>query len=148
MSSVSRYNIKGHQEDLPSLKTPRLGHGCSSFMKNGERASLLQSAQLSSSHLNLQVLVVAGGMTAEGYTASTEIYEGGEWREVGNLPVPMSDLRGVTLDGTVIMTGKTYLTRTINTNILCMQVERMVTVLTPTFSHTVLTRRSGHRSGT
>ena len=44
-------------------------------------------------------------MTAGGYTASTEILEDGEWREVGELPVPMADLRGVTLQDTVIMTG-------------------------------------------
>ena len=48
---------------------------------------------------------MAGGMTAGGYTASTEILEDGEWREVGELPMPMADLRGVTLQDTVIMTG-------------------------------------------
>ena len=49
-------------------------------------------------------------MTAEGYTASTEVFEDGEWREVGELPVPMADLRGVTLQDTVIMTGlRSYL---------------------------------------
>ena len=53
---------------------------------------------------------MAGGMTAGGYTASTEILEDGEWREVGELPVPMADLRGVTLQDTVIMTGmRSYL---------------------------------------
>ena len=51
------------------------------------------------------MLVVAGGMTADGYTASTEIFEDGEWREVGELPMAMADLRGVTLEDTVIMTG-------------------------------------------
>ena len=40
MSTVSRYNIRGHVEDLPSLKVPRQGHGCSSFMKDGKRASV------------------------------------------------------------------------------------------------------------
>ena len=53
----------------------------------------------------IQVLVVAGGMTADGYTASTEIFEDGEWREVGELPMAMAELRGVTLEDTVIMTG-------------------------------------------
>ena len=49
-------------------------------------------------------------MTADGYTASTEILEDGEWREVGELPMPMADLRGVTLQDTVIMTGmRSYL---------------------------------------
>ena len=52
------------------------------------------------------MLLVAGGMTAEGYTASTEIFEDGEWREVGELPVPMADLRGANLGDTVIMTGE------------------------------------------
>ena len=51
------------------------------------------------------MLVVAGGVTADGFTASTEIFEDGEWREVGELPMAMSDLRGVTLEDTVIMTG-------------------------------------------
>ena len=41
VSTVSRYNIRGHVEDLPSLKVPRQGHGCSSFMKDGKRASVL-----------------------------------------------------------------------------------------------------------
>lgn len=52
------------------------------------------------------MLVVAGGMTADGYTASTEVFEDGEWREVGELPVPMADLRGANLGDTVIMTGE------------------------------------------
>ena len=42
VSTVSRYNIRGHVEDLPSLRVPRQGHGCSSFMKAGKRASVVQ----------------------------------------------------------------------------------------------------------
>ena len=42
VSTVSRYNIRGHVEDLPSLRVARQGHGCSSFMKAGKRASVVQ----------------------------------------------------------------------------------------------------------
>ena len=62
-------------------------------------------------HNHIQVLVVAGGMTGDGLTASTEILEDGEWREVGELTVPMADLRGVTLQDTVIMTGMTLFSK-------------------------------------
>ena len=37
--------------------------------------------------------------------ASTEIYQDGRWREVGPLPAAVYDLKGVTVDNTVFMTG-------------------------------------------
>ena len=37
--------------------------------------------------------------------ASTEIYQDGRWREVGPLPAAVYDLKGVTIDNTVFMTG-------------------------------------------
>ena len=40
------------------------------------------------------------------YLTTTEIYQGGEWREVGPLPVGLRGLRGATLDNSVFMTGE------------------------------------------
>ena len=43
-------------------------------------------------------------------TSSTEIYEAGQWTEVGALPARVSGLRGASVQNTVYMTGKRVVT--------------------------------------
>ena len=57
--------------------------------------------------LFLQVLLVTGGLSVDyEHLASTEIYQDGQWREVGALPVALTRLKGASLDNTVFMTGE------------------------------------------
>ena len=44
------------------------------------------------------------------WTSSTEIYEAGQWTEVGALPVEVFGLRGASVQNTVYMMGKRVVT--------------------------------------
>ena len=49
---------------------------------------------------------MTGGFSVDfEYLASTEIYQDGQWTEVGALPVALTRLKGASLDNTVFMTG-------------------------------------------
>ena len=50
---------------------------------------------------------MTGGYNSAGETATTETLKTGTdaWTEVGNLPVPMRGLRGVSFNNKIIMTG-------------------------------------------
>jgi len=86
---VDRYDSEGKYKDsLPDLATPRSGHGCTSFITNGEQA-----------------LLVAGGWDGSARLASTEIYSNGVWRPGGNLPRAMSGLRAAHLNQQAAVTG-------------------------------------------
>ena len=58
-----------------------------------------------------QVLLVAGGIVASTYLASTEVmavdssWAGRGWADAGQLPSPRHGLRGVSLNNGIIMTG-------------------------------------------
>ena len=51
-----------------------------------------------------QVFLVTGGVV--GVRATTEIFQEGKWRYVGELPRSNHYLKCVTLDNTVLVTGK------------------------------------------
>ena len=54
---------------------------------------------------------MAGGISANGiYLSSTEIYEAGQWTEVGALPAAVIGLRGASVQNTVYMLGKRVVT--------------------------------------
>ena len=44
------------------------------------------------------------------YLPSTEIYEAGQWTEVGALPAAVAGLRGASVQNTVYMMGKRVVT--------------------------------------
>ena len=91
---VRAYNNEGFMEAevLPDLLQKRKQHGCGHFV-NGE---------------NKIVYLVAGGFSPEvELLSSTEIFEMGSesWIEVGKLPSPLSQLKGISINNKVIMTG-------------------------------------------
>ena len=54
---------------------------------------------------------MAGGYNFNDYSlSSTEIYEAGQWTEVGALPERVSWLRGASVQNTVYMMGKNVVT--------------------------------------
>ena len=57
-------------------------------------------------HCVLQVYIVTGGFDGGGQTlASTEIFQGGEWREGNPLPSPRYGARAGILGGRMFLTG-------------------------------------------
>jgi len=90
---VSRYDTLGFVEDLPSLLDERVSHGCGVYIRGGD---------------GVQVLLVAGGHDNNGNTHdSTEILVGAasEWVYSTPLPRKIWSLKGVTIGGTLYMTG-------------------------------------------
>ena len=60
--------------------------------------------------LSIQVLLVTGGFgkrssNSVGYYDETEIYQDGQWRDVGKLPMKRKDVKCGTLNNTVFLTG-------------------------------------------
>ena len=60
--------------------------------------------------LSIQVLLVTGGFgkrssNSVGYYDETEIYQDGQWRDVGKLPMMRKDVKCGTLNNTVFLTG-------------------------------------------
>ena len=60
------------------------------------------------SFLFIKILLVAGGWDVGRSTrlASTEIFDSGSWRQVGELSHPANGVRGARLGNTVFMTGE------------------------------------------
>ena len=48
---------------------------------------------------------MVGGLIGGGYTDTTEVFSGGQWSTVGQLPAAVVALAGVTIGNTVYMTG-------------------------------------------
>merc|ERR1719347_1362244 len=97
VDTVSKYNIEGWVEYLPSLNTARSGHGCGHYIKsNGE-----------------VVYLVTGGWNwnsndrTGGRVSSTELLEATatSWTFAGNLPTARRDLVGISLNNQIFMTG-------------------------------------------
>ena len=103
-TTVSRYNITGWMEDLANLTVGRYDPGCSSYYKDGAQASLCNSV-IMFVYLSIKILLVAGGFGIK-RLASTEIFESGSWRLVGELSHPANGVRGARLGNTVFMTGE------------------------------------------
>lgn len=91
-SKVSRYNINGWMESLDNLNTGRFNHGCTQFNNNqGETVNL-----------------VCGGFDSSySFLDSCEINIMGtsHWTNIGGLPRTLAGLRGINIDGHVLMTG-------------------------------------------
>ena len=103
--TVSRYSITGWVEDLPELNVGRSSHGCSSYYKDGAQASLCNSV-IMFVYLFIKILLVAGGYDGSSRLSSTEIFDSGSWRLVGELSHPAKGVRGARLGNTVFMTGE------------------------------------------
>ena len=103
--TVSRYSITGWVEDLAELNVGRYDHGCSSYYKDGAQASLCNSV-IMFVYLFIKILLVAGGWDGYNYVASTEIFDSGSWRKVGELSHPALGVRGARLGNTVFMMGE------------------------------------------
>jgi len=92
--TVSRYDINGFVEDLPSLVVRRAYHSCGSYLRGD----------------GTQVLLVAGGDNGawiDNKEASTELLIGDSpaWALTTPLPRALTGLKGLTLGGRVYMTG-------------------------------------------
>ena len=107
-------------ETLPNLLLGRKYHGCASFVQNGKKVSINyylkdvclypQLLSITLSILFIQVLLVTGGWglrgpNAVGYYDETEIFQGGQWRNVGKLPNLRKYVKCGTLNNTVFLTG-------------------------------------------
>ena len=94
---VEVYGWEGYQSDMSSLQSGRHSHGCAGYYREvfGEKSL---------------VMVVAGGLNRFNRSLSTvERYEFNEdryWSYVSPLPVPLTGLRGVTVDNTIFMLGR------------------------------------------
>ena len=103
--------------ELPDLITERFNHGCGHFISSDNKMVIDVTKNnyviiLLNNHLNIQVYLVTGGGGANGLfplglQSSTEtLVEGSEaWTEVGELPVAIIGLRGVSLNNNIFMTG-------------------------------------------
>ena len=105
LKTVSRYNSTGLVEDLAKLNVGRRNHGCSSYYKDGAQVSICNSV-IMFVYLFIKILLVAGGYDGDYYLASTEIFDSGSWRVVGELSHPAERVRGARLGNTVFMTGE------------------------------------------
>ena len=115
LTRATVYTDAGFLRDLPPLNHERHNHGCGHYVN--------QDLDTVSTHRNTthdeclvtlplhQVLLVAGGIVASTYLASTEVmavdssWAGRGWADVGQLPSPRHGLRGVSLNNDIIMTG-------------------------------------------
>jgi len=93
LNTVTRYNIQGFMEHMPSLRTARAHHGCGSFINQH----------------NTKVYVVAGGRKKHGGTdlRSTELLYAStsKWRPGPNLPRTLFSPASVSLDHSVLLIG-------------------------------------------
>jgi len=93
--AVSRYDRLGFVEELPSLIEERVSHGCGAYLRQTD---------------GIQVLLVTGGHNNDYPSvthSSTEVLIGDapRWEFTSPLPRKIWDLKGVTLGGTLYMTG-------------------------------------------
>jgi len=91
MSTVTRYDISGFLEDLPSLNEGRDNHGCAAFSREDSTLAL----------------VVSGGSGESGKLSSTEILttSSSAWVLTDNLPRKMSGVRIASIAGFIYLTG-------------------------------------------
>ena len=110
---VTRYNMMGYVEDLPELQEARHHHGCASFIRDNLNVRQMRKLEQKFCILYILILIlifyiwvflVTGGVV--GIQATTEIFQEGKWRYVGELPRSNHYLKCATLDNTVLVTGK------------------------------------------
>jgi len=97
MDGVSKYGLTGHLSDLAPLLVGRYGHGCGGYYRQDT---------------GTQVILVAGGTTVSkdyrySFLSSTEqlVGETASWKTTTSLPRAMNELRGISVDNTIYMTG-------------------------------------------
>ena len=96
---VGIYGWEGYLVGLASLQSGRHSHGCAGYYREvfGEKSL---------------VMVVAGGLNRFNRSLTTterfEFNEGHDWNYVSPLPAPLAGLRGVTVDNTIFMLGRSY----------------------------------------
>jgi len=92
-TKVNVYTMDGWIMDLPDLdaRTGRYSHGCGHYSNSDGK----------------MVYLVTGGWSGSGYLSSTEVLVDGaaSWAFAGELPKAMSDLKGVSLNNEILMTG-------------------------------------------
>ena len=90
-TTVTRYNMSGFQEDLPTLLHGRMSHGCSQYVSdNGNKVN-----------------IVAGGWDGQTRLDSSEMSEqDSQWSLISSLPQRLEFLSGLTLGNEVLMFGK------------------------------------------
>lgn len=94
LQTVSRYDINGFVEDLPSLVERRAYHSCGSYLRGD----------------GTQVLLVAGGDSGawiDSKLSSTEVLtaDSSAWTVTNPLPSALTGLKGLNLGGRIYMTG-------------------------------------------
>ena len=108
LASVTRYNIRGWGEGMPSLVTGRHSHGCTRFISGGEQVRHYDAAHKYSFPCP-QVLLVTGGWDDDFNSLdSTELLRPGSvWQEItARLPRPMSYMSVSTVDNRVLLFGE------------------------------------------
>ena len=125
-------------EILPNLLLGRKYHGCASFVQNGKKVSInyylidmilsiLYTHITATSILFIQILLVTGGWgrrgpVGVGYHDETEIFQGGQWRNVGKLPNLRRDVKCGTLNNTVFLTGIFLFSLSIKSKFILLKV--------------------------
>merc|ERR1719245_2184973 len=92
MRVVSKYNVDGWVEDLPTLNDGRRYHGCGFYFDENNE---------------LNYLVAGGYGYGNSYEKSTEIMlaNGPGWVFAENLPTHRQGLKGTSINGQIFMTG-------------------------------------------
>ena len=114
---VARYNRDGFVETMPSLRTGRYNHGCTSFISGEDQVRHYDTSN-KYSFLCPQVLLVTGGEDYYNRHDSTEILKlswlswlnpGSSWQELrssARLPRPRSSVSVTTVDNRVLLFGE------------------------------------------
>ena len=103
---VSEYSETGFTRDLPQLLQGRYRHGCSYF--ENEEGTKVDIDSNSCGVIILQTFLVTGGEDiSDNSLSSTELLveTSAAWVLTGELPTPLSGLRGANIDQRVLMTG-------------------------------------------
>ena len=105
--TVSVYDENGWKEDLSSLKLGRLGHACTSFVSGGKKVCFHLFDVYITNLTNFKLMMVSGGeVWGSGYTDTSEIWNGTEWRlSTGKLPYSARDVRMAFIDNRILFMG-------------------------------------------
>jgi len=100
---VSKYDMNGWVEDLPSLNVARKDHGCAYYRRDNNELVFLVTGGISCVH---GICTFRNGYKQARIT-STEILpeSASTWSFVGELPEAVSGIKGLTLNNNIFMTG-------------------------------------------
>ena len=109
MKTVSRYNLLGFLQYLPSLNIGRHSHGCGAYLGgDGTKVSKAgKSTPVLLYHPYFKVFIVAGGWDTNALS-STEVLpsSSSEWVVANPLPKKLYSMKGVTIADVFYITGK------------------------------------------